>query len=184
MKHTILLLWLTLGSVFTAAAGVYKWVDADGNIHYSDQPLSADAKEMQLPELSTYSAPATTVAPKAGAVSGSTAPAPATRQFQVMQPGPQETIRSNDGTMMVQYRLVPGLKSGQYVQIELDGALQPEQHQTQAIGLTGIERGEHRLALVLFDAEGRSIARTTEVVFFLHQASLLAPQRRPAPGGG
>lgn len=34
--------WLALGAVPAAAAGVYKWIDDQGNVHYSDQ-MPADA---------------------------------------------------------------------------------------------------------------------------------------------
>lgn len=31
-----------------AAAGVYRWVDAQGNVHYSDKPQSQQAEELQI----------------------------------------------------------------------------------------------------------------------------------------
>lgn len=32
----------------THAAGIYKWVDAEGNVHYGEQPPSEGAKEMRI----------------------------------------------------------------------------------------------------------------------------------------
>lgn len=53
MKSTLILLALFLA--LPASAGVYKWTDAQGRIHYSDSPPPA-ARTTQL-RLQTYSGP-------------------------------------------------------------------------------------------------------------------------------
>jgi glutaredoxin len=53
MKPTLILLALLLA--WPASAGVYKWTDAQGRIHYSDSPPPA-AKTTQL-RLQTYTGP-------------------------------------------------------------------------------------------------------------------------------
>jgi len=53
MKPTLILLALLLA--WPAAAGVYKWTDTQGRIHYSDSPPPA-AKTTQL-RLQTYTGP-------------------------------------------------------------------------------------------------------------------------------
>jgi len=49
-----------------AGAQTYKWTDADGKIHYSDQPPPANAKEQTTVKSRKPSAPATSVSPSAG----------------------------------------------------------------------------------------------------------------------
>src|SRR5262245_58608608 len=49
---TLLPITLWLMSVVAIAASVYKWVDAEGVTHYSDQP-HPDAKEVELPPVNT-----------------------------------------------------------------------------------------------------------------------------------
>ena len=43
-------LWLMLGVSlsFGATAGVYKWVDEQGQVHYGDRPQADSAQEMKL----------------------------------------------------------------------------------------------------------------------------------------
>ncbi len=53
MKPTLILLALLLA--WPASAGVYKWTDAQGRIHYSDSPPAA-ARTTQI-KLQTYSGP-------------------------------------------------------------------------------------------------------------------------------
>ena len=67
MKPCLTLLALFLA--FPAFAGVYKWTDAQGNVHYSDSPPPA-ARTTQL-KLQTYTGPAQ-VSRAVGADSGVT----------------------------------------------------------------------------------------------------------------
>ena len=41
----LVLLLLLLGTVFTAGAQTYKWTDAEGKVHYSDQPPPPNIKD-------------------------------------------------------------------------------------------------------------------------------------------
>lgn len=44
-----------LGMASSPLAGVYKWVDEQGNIHFSDRrPQSSDSEKLELPEINTY----------------------------------------------------------------------------------------------------------------------------------
>jgi hypothetical protein len=49
-----------------AGAETYKWTDAEGKIHYTDQPPPANAKELGTLNGRKPSAPATTASPPAG----------------------------------------------------------------------------------------------------------------------
>jgi hypothetical protein len=65
-----LLLAIIIGTGFVTlptAAQTYKWTDADGKVHYSDQPPPANAKEQATIKPSKPSASAPTAAPDKGA---------------------------------------------------------------------------------------------------------------------
>lgn len=55
MSRTIII--LTLGFLISAPAlaGVYKWTDEEGNVHFGDRPPSQEAEQIKVPK----SAPAT-----------------------------------------------------------------------------------------------------------------------------
>ncbi|MEQ6340268.1 MAG: helix-hairpin-helix domain-containing protein [Gammaproteobacteria bacterium] len=63
MKHAITaVLWLTITQALPlwAGSGIYKWTDAQGQTHYSDDPESskkAKARELNVPPLSGTSPP-------------------------------------------------------------------------------------------------------------------------------
>jgi hypothetical protein len=168
----LLLVSLPLASIQLAgAAPVYKWIDAAGNVHYSDQPLSADSRVVKLPELTTYSArplPQTLEADQPHEpASGSTdsVPPALTHDIQILRPRQFDEIASPDGTIMVRFNSVPSLSASQIVRLELDGVLLPEQHRTRAIGLTGLDFGTHSLAVVIFDEAGGQLARSDPRTF-------------------
>mgnify|MGYP001814147094 FL=1 len=48
MKELIMTIALTLGLCMTANAEVWKWVDADGNVHYGDRPQHASSQGIKL----------------------------------------------------------------------------------------------------------------------------------------
>lgn len=54
------LLFLSVGSV---EAKVYKWVDKDGNVHFSDKPVDQAAKEVEVKEVQTTKTVKTKVKP-------------------------------------------------------------------------------------------------------------------------
>ncbi|MCS4505931.1 hypothetical protein KBTX_00799 [wastewater metagenome] len=50
MRWTAILLALALGVPAAASAAVYKWTDADGEVHYGSQPPQGrDAREVRVP---------------------------------------------------------------------------------------------------------------------------------------
>src|SRR3972149_880557 len=69
----ILLILLTLVSA-SALAGLHKWVDADGKVHYSDQPPPANVKATTLRSTSS----AKDSASESGAAASSAPAAPKT----------------------------------------------------------------------------------------------------------
>jgi type IV secretory pathway VirB10-like protein len=79
----------------TVAAQVYKWVDKDGRVQYSDQPPPADAKEIKgAPKrAATPAAAATTAAPATAATSPPAAPGKdAAKDANKAPPGPPKTL--------------------------------------------------------------------------------------------
>ena len=72
LKHTLITtLGLMLGlssPVWAASANIYRWVDANGQVHYADHPNHAKARQVSLSvdePLTTMPAPAPSTAPSA-----------------------------------------------------------------------------------------------------------------------
>lgn len=106
-----------------------------------------------------------------------TAPAAQAAQISIVQPNNATTIHSNPGKLTVRVRHAGGAPGGG-VQLLLDGAALPKVYRHNVITLEGIDRGSHNLQAVLLDAEGKQLAASATVTFYMWHASRLYPNRK------
>lgn len=168
------LAWLS----FAALADVYRWVDKDGVVHYSDKAPTPDAKPAELPQLQTYrpgSPP-----PLAAEPAKAAAAVPAS--LSITSPAQEETIRDTDGKFTV--TVAAALGNGEGLVYYLDGAAQNSTPTpSQAFLFSGVDRGEHQLAVAQVGADGHEIARSAAVTIFMKQpdVGMSAPKNAPKP---
>src|SRR5262245_46295864 len=114
--------WLILLSAFSTAAlasPAWRWVDANGQVHYSDVPVPG-ATQVELQGAQTFGngparrqtpAAAATQAPSAPANGGANA-ATAYRSFNIVSPSQQQTLWGTGSVLSVQLELQPALQPG------------------------------------------------------------------------
>jgi hypothetical protein len=172
-----LALWLVSGSA--TAATVYKWVDAQGVTHYSDQP-HPEAKTIDVEPKNTVSstpaaAPTSTARP---------ADAAETTRYrcEIIRPENDEVFL-NTSTVSTRVRLEPNLAPGDQVAIAVDGKRQTNQPTTGTeFLLAEMERGTHSLMFVVFDRTGKKeLCTTPAVTFHVRQPSTQAPVKATRP---
>ncbi len=164
------MLWRVLiPLVFAAgvnAGGVYKWVDSDGNVFFSDRPQPG-AEKITVHGLQTYRAPPLTSMQTDDAVAD-----PSTSEgykiFEFATPKSNQVFRDNGGEVPVALHLEPALQGGHKIRLLLDGANSGEGSSTSAT-LTNVDRGTHSLGAAVVDGDGKEVARTT-VTFHLHRS--------------
>lgn len=72
-RQLIVLLVALAGMPLTCSAGVYKWVDNEGNVHFGDKPpVEAGANEVEI-KINSYTSPGVTTSPFAGSPDNATA---------------------------------------------------------------------------------------------------------------
>jgi len=98
-------------------------------------------------------------------------------EISVVTPANNETIHSNQGKLTVKLRRVGG-PSGAGVRLVLDGAARPKIYRGNVIELGGINRGSHNLKAVLVNANGKRVAASMPVTFYMWHASRLFPDRK------
>ena len=198
MTHkTILLTLMAFSLVMTASplmAQVYKVVDENGNVSYTDRPPADGSKPVDLPPLSIIEAPvyeksAKQLAKEAEA-SGDQPEEVSLRTlrknykgFAIVSPQTEESVWHPDGPVPIAWSAGAALQDGMKVTIFIDGS----QHATTTeaiIPVTGLERGEHTVTAELKDAKNRRIATAVPVTFFIRQPGLYnRPRVRPGGGG-
>jgi hypothetical protein len=95
-------------------------------------------------------------------------------EARVASPAVDETIHSNTGSVRV---VVQDAPSGLQLQPVLDGEVVGDPVTDSVFDLQGVTRGTHELSVMLLDARGHEVARTSPVTFHVWQASRLFRQR-------
>ena len=169
MKKLILILLL---APFATQAAIYKSVDSEGNVVYSDEPgVNAEA----MPEQS----PNTVQMPKPAAESATAKPddSGGTRytSLRIISPAPEETIRSNPGILEIKLALKPKLdtQAGHSVSILIDGQILVRKSSQTSFQIPDINRGIHRVQAVVSDKEGQTLIKTGNIQFFMQRQSVL-----------
>jgi hypothetical protein len=175
MRRRLFTLVSLLASLAVAGT-VYKWVDENGVVHYSDQPHS-EAKKVEVPPVQTYkgeaSVPATPAAPAAPPASAQ--PAGDYQGCAIAQPTNDQTFTNIDSLSIV-VRTDPGLRAGDQVFLMLDGQpLNGGKPTGSQFTLSPVGRGTHSVQAVVRNSQGGVLCQTPGVTFNVHQPSILNP---------
>ena len=169
---------LGLGLVAVAPAQVYRSVDADGQVTYSDSP-GPGSERIEVAPLQTYSAPppaAASAAPAPEADAASTVEGPPAYRVSISSPGDDDTLRDNAGTVSVSVQVSPALREQERLRLLLDGRTVQEPGSATSFALEFVDRGSHVLTAEVIGAGGSVLARSDPVTFHLHRFA-----RQPAP---
>lgn len=166
------LLGLVLGLGFAQAQTVYRWVDSQGNVHYSDHPHPG-ADKVVLPKTQTFTTPSvsgivpTQPLPPAAPTAGYTA-------FTLASPGSEATLwYTHEVTVAVETS--PALRAGDTITYHLDGDTIGPTTAT-AVTFKNVVRGEHKASAVLRASNGASMT-AGPVTFYVRQKSIIKPHQ-------
>ena len=174
MRYIIALLALSVAA--NASAAVYKWVQPDGSVIYSDRAPDENAAPTELPALQEIKMP-----PPPPPSTDTTADNNQTQNAEytkltITEPTDNSTFRNNAGQVNVKLELEPALQEGDVIAILLDGK-EIGQGKSTALALSNIDRGSHSLQAIVKNAEGSTMISAAPITFTLQRTSLL--QRRP-----
>ncbi len=172
-KLLIILLLMALPAVAVADKQIWRWVDDEGTVHFSDE-YREGAEEVERRPLPTMDASP-----------------PAQRQRQAEQPREQrqlyeslrivtpeadDVILANDGRIPVVVELGDTLRPGHRMVILLDGE---EVARGASATLTDVRRGSYSLQAVIQDQQGRELAASESIPFHVRQHSRLYSPSAP-----
>lgn len=192
MRATTLLLLFFLLPVH---AEIYRWVDDNGNVVFTDEPKPGSEK-VELPPTTTY----TPIQQDAETddllklTPGDDQPGSDTEadipdyQIRIASPADGESIWVNNGNVTVSMIVEPALdvERGHRIAVELNGQAVSEPQQSTTLQLNNLSRGSYSLFALIVDDSGNTLASSASVSFQLHRSSIqnnsnLVP---PGPTGG
>ena len=155
---------------------VYRWVDPQGVVHYSDQP-HPNAQKLEVRGAQTVSAlppgQPSTAAPE------ETQPA-STAVYDscaIAQPADQQMLMNVYQTTAV-VQTSPQLRQGDEIRLFLDG----KQVRGPGPSFTfQVVRGQHSVQAMIQDSTGQIVCETNSVTFFVHQPSIQNPHNPVHP---
>jgi hypothetical protein len=151
-------LTLCLSAVGAFATQLYRWVDAQGVVHYSDQPQPG-AEKIQVQNAQTYKAPP----PPKQSASAVAKPEDGggTYQCQIVSPTPEQSF-FNPETVAIQVAVIPAVVGSDQIVVTVDVA--------------SPERGAHTINMVVRGADGKTACNPASLTFNVERPSLLSPQ--------
>ena len=168
---------LLLSYFFVAQAQVYKVVDKDGNMTYTDQAPQDGSGPMNLPEISVIktvpTAPAATVTADEAEVIIPPTPRQLRkiyRDFSITRPAQQETFWGTENKVVVSWTSKLQLQPQMSVRLFVDGVARATTQSSFAV--LALERGEHKVHAELLDERGRRLIDTELITFFVKQNSV------------
>ncbi len=163
----ILLLLLALCALSAVFADtLYKWVDDQGNVHYSDKPQPG-ATKVHLPKPTTYSPP--TVDVSTPPPSAHPQPITGYTSFEIGSPTPDQVFW-NVQSITVTLSAQPGLHQGDQVSITLDDkTVGPAESMTASFD--NLDRGEHTVHATLTETDGSTMV-AKPVTFYIQKGTV------------
>jgi len=181
MRLSIAMLCLLLLTV-PAAAEIYKTVDANGNVVYTDVPPKTDGSAVDVTPLNSYQP--THVPRNSPAASGETSPGAALDAHyyslvQITDPGNDEAVRENAGNVLIAVAISPTLRGDHHLVLLLDDAPVEADAEDNVFQISNVDRGTHVATVQVVDAGGAIVAESAPVTFHMLRAANLPPTPQP-----
>lgn len=152
-------------------AKIYTWIDQSGTVNYSDQPhpgaevvkMSSDSYTKDEPSQDTFKKKVPLLPPAQNIETLQAEPV----LVEIVDPKNEETIRSNQGTVLIHIRTKPALKAEDNIQIFLDNLPVGSPSNANTFTLNGVLRGQHTISAKLLDAQGEVLSESKSVVIFM-----------------
>jgi len=160
----LFLLGVLLFPVMVCAQQIYKRVDSDGVVHFSDRP-GQGAESVKLPAEQVYRSSKSTASESKKSYKSVTdadllafpPPMPADllkkketttkpqqyKELKIIDPENEGSVRDNEGRVSIVVALTPPLAKGDKVVALIDGKPMGQPKASTVINLTGLDRGTH-----------------------------------------
>ena len=159
-------------------AAMYKWLDENGEVVYSDEPPHEGAEEIIPPNITTT--PAIKYIPTPKPVSEQKAVIVYT-DLRITSPASDEHIRDNEGNIAVSIAITPALHTGEghYLSLKVNGQTVVPKLTSLATTISNADRGENVISVTVHDKTGNPLKSSDSITVHLHRQSILHNQPKP-----
>jgi hypothetical protein len=181
--RTSICLFATLVLALPAAAEIYRTVDAQGNVVFTDVPPQNDqATRVTVEPVNSYEVPAP-VQGVAGASDAGSIEAEVDAGYyaavEIVDPANDEAIRANDGNMIVSVAVSPPLRGDHRLVLSMDGRDLEAASSQGVFRLTNLDRGSHTAVAKVLNSSGAVVKQSAPVAFHMLRVAVGAPKPPP-----
>ena len=150
-----------------SATKVYKVVNPDGSISYSDQAQD-HAEELTIEPIPTI--PAYKSSSLSDIQNEESPPTAVYTRLTIDEPRPNAAFNSGNGDVAIRVSTDPILKASHFFEFYLDGELVGQQESASLL-LNNIDRGSHTISVVITNGSGEEFIKATNN-FTIHRPSI------------
>jgi len=161
----ISLLIISLFFTCSAQADIYKSVDEEGNVIFTDKP-SPDAEKIIIKEVQTIDAPKVQPNKEALPAAAEEEKLVGYSKVEIISPEDDTGIRANDGNITITTVVEPALnqEAGDALAFYMDNKLVSTGSGTQ-LSIKNVDRGTHSLSVAVVDKDGKELIRSASISF-------------------
>ncbi|WLQ12229.1 DUF4124 domain-containing protein [Hahella aquimaris] len=152
-----------------ACAEIYRWVDAQGNVEYSDQEREG-AEKVEVGPTATITMPKMTDIPPRSNDEPEPAPSSYYATLNITFPTNDSAFHSGNGDLTVLFTSDPTLYPNHSYRVSLDGS-PVGTTKDNFLELKGVNRGTHSVSLDVIDNSG-VVQSAAPVQFTIHRPSI------------
>jgi len=158
-------------------AGLYKGLDDEGKVVYSDQPFE-NSKKLTPPPLTVMDAPKIPVKVEGASTEEETEAVTKYSKFSIVAPTNNQTIW-NEPDLFVKLKITPGLsaKEGHNFWLLLDGKPLVKNTQSLSIPIGRAERGSHKVQAQIRSKAGKILKSSKAIT--IHIKNSVRPRAAP-----
>lgn len=176
-KTLNILLLLSLCCVLTwssvTPARVFKKIQPDGTVVYSDEP-SPGAEEIEVKPLPSYNLPPVkpSSTPRTVKLSPPEEEEKGYKSFAITSPTHDSTINHGSGIFSVTLSSKPSLKEKHKIQVMLDGKPVGPASRSSVFNLSNVDRGMHTLTAKIVDEKGKPLISSQPVTIHMRRPTV------------
>jgi hypothetical protein len=180
MRSILILAGLAV-SLAAASQEIYRWVDKDGVVHFSDQPGAPNAELITVLEPNVSDAQETE--PASAAAASRSEPdepdVPPYDSLSIVSPTPDQVFFGADAVVSATAELGGTLRPDHSVVFFLNG----NRHEASGLSteFANLARGSYFLRASILDQAGRPVISSQQISFHVRQPSINSPQSPQAP---
>jgi len=167
---TILTAILALLSYQSPLADIYKTVDEDGKVIFTDTPKDKKAEPVDLPEVNTQPAiPITIKLSPPKDEKKKEERKPGDYKITMTAPANETTVTMGQMTLASKVTITPELEDGHKIQFYLDSTKQGKASTATNYTYKDLYRGTHSIHAAIVDKKGKVLKQSEAVTIYVHR---------------